>query len=214
MSTTTADRRAVVQAFCDECVWLYCIRTHFRDLFEGNDKRRQLLSEIANTFFHDLNMVLIDYLLLQQCKLTDPASSGKDKDNLTTNFIVELGWTASTADRLYAANEKLLKFRALIIDARRKLVAHLDLKARLQPLGMGSFTPADEESFWLALQDFVDAAHEEAVDGPFDFKVSMQDGDVASLIHSLRDAIDYDDLVNQEDGFLLSRHGKRRFDDA
>jgi hypothetical protein len=214
MSTTVADRRAVVQAFCDECVWLYCIRTHFRDLFEGNDKRRQLLAETASTLFHDLNLVLIDYLLLQQCKLTDPASSGKDKDNLTTNFIVELNWTASTAHRLRVANKKLLDFRALIVDARRKLVAHLDLKARLQPLDMGLFTPADEESFWLALQEFVDAAHEEAVDGPFDFKVAMQDGDVASLIHRLRDAIDYDDLINQEDGFLVSRYGKRRFDDA
>ena len=137
MNTATVDRRAVVQAFCDECVWLHCIRRHFRELFEFSDMRKQLLAEVANTFFHDLNLVLIDYLLLQQCKLTDPSSSGIGKDNLTTNFIVKLAWSPATASRLQVANEKLMKFRACVIDARRKLVAHLDLKARLQPFDMG-----------------------------------------------------------------------------
>ncbi len=214
MSTTEADRRAVVQAFCDECVWVYCIRKHFGDLFEGSECRLQLLSEVAITFFHDLNLVLIDYLLLQLCKLTDPASDGKDRVNLTTNFIAGLDWTDSTACRLHAANEKLLGFRSLIINARRKLIAHLDLKARLSPMDMGVFTPDDEQSFWVALQEFVATAHEEAVGQPFDLKVAMPVGDVSSLIHCLIDAVDYADIAKEESGFLLSRARERRFDNA
>jgi len=210
----TIDRASIVRAFCDECVWLYCLRKHFADLFEGNDGRRRLLAEVAGTFFHDLNLVLIDYLLLQQCKLTDPASSGKNKDNLTTNYIVALDWTPTTAQVLASANADIMSFRAKIDDARRKLVAHLDLRARLQTLDLGSFSPDDETKFWAALQTFVDAAHDEAIGGPFDFRVAMPAGDVSSLIHALKDAVDYEDIHGQDGAFLLSRHGQRRFDDA
>lgn len=211
---TTVDRATVVSAFCDECVWLYSLRKHFTDLFESGESRRVLLHEVASTFFHDLNLVLIEYLLLQICKITDPASSGANKDNLTTNYILGLAWTQSTAQRLHASNLEILKFRARIVDARRKLITHLDLRARLQALDLGSFSPTDEANFWEALQEFVDAAHDEAVGGPFDLRVAMPNGDVASLIHSLKDGVDYDDLHGQDGGFLLSRHGRRRFDDA
>ena len=214
MIPTTVDQVAVVQAFCNECVWLYSIRKHFSDLFELGDKRSELLIEVASTFFHDLNLIMIEYILVQQCMLTDPASSGVGKENLTTNFIVSLNWSPSTLNRLRLANDKLMIFRAQIVDARNKLISHLDLKTKLHPVSMGSFTSADEKLFWASLQDFVDAAHEEAIGGPFDFKVPMPDGDVASLIHGLRDAVDYYDLVHQEDGFLLGRCGKRRFNDA
>lgn len=193
---------------------MHSIRKHFADLFEFNELRGHLLSEVANTLFHDLNLVLIEYILLQQCKLTDPASSGANKDNLTTNFILQLEWTPETKKLLQEQNEALLKFRREIVDARRKLVAHLDLKARLQPLSLGHFSDSDEAAFWQALQGFVNAAHDEAIGGPFEINAAMQEGDVASLIHCLKNAADYNDLVNQEDGFLLGRFGKRRYEDA
>ena len=210
----TINRAAVVSTFCEECVWLYCLRKHFTDLFESGERRRLLLTEVAETFFHDLNLVLIDYLLLQMCKLTDPASSGTNKDNLTTNYILGLNWTQETATRLHVANQDLMRFRARIDDARRKLIAHLDLRARLQALDLGSFSPEDEAEFWGALRVFIQAAHEEAIGGPLDLDVTMPDGDVANLIHRLRDAVDYDDLHGQDGAFLLSRYGHRRFDDA
>lgn len=211
---STFNRAAVVSAFCEECAWLHCLRKHFTDLFESGERRRLLLAEVAETFFHDLNLVLIDYLLLQMCKLTDPASSGASKDNLTTNYILALNWTPKTAKQLHDANQDIMRFRARIDDARRKLIAHLDLRARLQPLDLGSFSPEDEAEFWGALRVFVEVAHEEAVGCPFDLDVAMPAGDVANLIHSLRDGVDYDDLHGQDGAFLLSRYGHRRFDDA
>ena len=172
------------------------------------------MDEVASTFFHDLNLVLVDYLLLQYCKLSDPASSGKNKENLTTNYIVELDWTPETGSLIRAVNTEIMRFRAYIDDVRRKLIAHLDIHARLHTIDLGSFSSDEEAAFWRALQEFVDAAHEEAVGGPFDFKVAMQDGDVTSLIHCLRYSIDYSDLFSNDGAFLLSRHGQRRFDDA
>ncbi|HJR75729.1 MAG TPA: hypothetical protein VJ805_02115 [Nitrospiraceae bacterium] len=202
-----ADRRAIIEAFCEECVWARAVRTHFADLFEANEERSQLQSEVANIFFHDLNLILIEYILLQQCKLTDPASSGKDKDNLTTNFILELPWSPETKRILKEANDELMQFREKIIDGRRKAIAHADLRSRVELIRMGEFSPDDEAKFWSALQTFVDAAHSEAIGGPYEINAAMVDGDVASLVHALKDAVDYEYLVHNEEGFLLRRVG-------
>lgn len=208
------DRRTLVKAFCEECVWARAIRTHFAALFELNEPRLELLSEVASTFFHDLNLILIDYILLQQCKLTDPASSGADKINLTTNFIVGLEWSDSTRQVLRAKNAELMTFREKIIDARRKLIAHLDLSARLQSFGLGDFSEAEEAKFWSALQGFVNAAHSESVGEPYEIDATMVDGDVHSLIHCLKDGLAYSDLVESDPEILIRRHMHLRYKDA
>lgn len=107
-----------------------------------------------------------------------------------------------------------MKFRDKINDARRLLVAHTDLHTRIDKVVLGSFARADESEFWAALQRFVNTAHEEAVGGPFEIEASMPDGDAASLIHRLVDAIDYDDLIREDAGMLTARTGKRRYGDA
>jgi hypothetical protein len=157
---------------------------------------------------------LIEYVLLQQFKLTDPASSGTNKDNLTSNYILTLNSSNATVAVLTVENRHLMNFRAKVNDARRKLVAHSDLKSRLSLASLGSFTEKEEKLFWDALQRFVDAAHGEAIGGPFEIQAAMPEGDSASLVHSLIDAVDYNDLVNQEGDFLSRRIDRRRYEDA
>ena len=205
------DRRAAVVAFCEECVWARAVRTHFEQLFELGETRHRLLAETAKGFFHDLNLILIEYVLLQQCKLTDPASSGGDKDNLTSNFLLGLGWSAETERVLEGSNERLMAFRAKVVNARRKLVAHLDVGARLQPLSLGAFTQDEERDFWSALQEFANAAHAEAVGGPFEIDAVMPEGDVGSLLHRLGEAADYDDLAAADPNFLTHRLATKRY---
>jgi hypothetical protein len=205
------ERAKAVRAFCDDCVWTKAIRTHFSELFEGGDRRLALLQETAGLFFHDLNIALLEYILLQQSKLLDPASSGRGKDNLTSNYLLTLDWTAQTRTRLKAANDRLMTFAAKIKTARNQLIAHTDLRARLKTFTLGSFLKTEEESFWAALQDFVNTAHEEAVGGPFDIDATTQDGDAMSLLHRLADAVDYDDMVKDDDAILQHRAAHRRF---
>ena len=205
------ERQAIVAAFCEECVWARAVRTHFKQLFELGETRHRLLDETAKGFFQDLNLILIEYILLQQCKLTDPASSGGDKANLTSNFLLGLRWSAETEKVLAASNERLMRFRARVVDARRKLVAHLDVRARLQPLSFGAFTEEEERDFWSALQEFADAAHSEAVGGPFEIDAVMPVGDVGSLLHCLSEAADYGDLVAADPGFLTLRLATKRY---
>lgn len=215
MRKTPEHRRDVVASFCDDCVWTSSVRTHFAVLYESGEQRHKLLGEAAKTFFGDLNAILIEYILLQQCKLTDPASSGIGKDNLTTNYILTLDWGHETRRILMKENERLMRFREKLVDARRKLVAHLDLKARLTLASLGSFTEEEERSFWVSLQRFVDAAHSEAIGGPFEIDAAMPDGDAASLIQCLVDVIDYDDMFKEQPGLLRQRiEVKRRYEYA
>ncbi len=214
MRNNAEHRREVVIAFCEECVWARSIRTHFKILFESGKWRHDLLAEVASTFFGDLNAMFIEYLLLQQCKLTDPASSGKDKDTLTTDYILTLDWRPETAALLEDANEYLMRFRAKVVDARRKLVAHSDLKSRMSLTALGNLHRRGGIDIWSQLQRFVDAAHGEAVGGPFEITAAMPDGDAARLVHSLIDAVDYSDLVGQESNFIGRRYEKRRYKDA
>lgn len=203
----------IVTKYCEECVWVRSMRTHFANLFESGSVRHQILKETANRFFVDLNVVLIEYILLQQCKLTDPPYSDKDKKipNLTADYLLTLQWTDATRATLVAANHRLQQFRCKIKKARNKLVAHSDLRARLNILPMGEFTEVEEQDFWAALQEFVDAAHSEAIGGPYPIDASMPDGDALSLLYQLREAIDYGDAVKQEDGFLSRRIMLQRY---
>lgn len=208
------DRAAVVHAFCEDCVWVRSLRTHFGELFESSERRSALLLEVADTFFHDLNLMMVEYIMLQQCKLTDPASMGKDKDNLTTNYILGLNWSHETRRVLAETNAHLMQFRGKILDARRKLIAHLDLRARLNAFALGEVTQADELAFWEHLQTFADAAHREALGGPFEIAATMQSGDIPSLVHALKDSVEYQRLVDADPGLLIQRHSHDRYRDA
>lgn len=208
------DRSALVHAFCEECVWVRSVRTHFGELFESSDQRSALLIEVADTFFHDLNLMMLEYILLQQCKLTDPASMGKDKENLTTNYILRLDWSDETRRVLADANSRLMEFREKIVDARRKLIAHLDLRSQFNPVALGEVTQAEEIAFWEHLQTFADAAHREALGGPFEIAASMQSGDIPSLVHALKDSVEYQRLVDGDPALLIQRHSHDRYRDA
>ena len=144
----------------------------------------------------------------------NPAGSRPDRTNLTTNYILGLEWSSETREALACANAELLAFRSKIVDARRKLIAHLDVNARLASTGLGSFSEDDEVAFWSALQDFVNAAHSEAIGEPFEIDASMPAGDVENLVHSLKEAVDYSDIIEDDPRFLRTRAHAMRYKDA
>jgi hypothetical protein len=111
--------------------------------------------------FHDLNGILIEHLVIQFCKLTDPAQTGK-YPNLTTNFILnELPWPTDVQKALHEINDRLMAFRKHIEPARNKRTAHTDLIAQITPLGdLGQFPKGDDARFLADLQAFVDIAHQ------------------------------------------------------
>ena len=79
--------RRDVKKFIDYCVILRAFWIHYQTIFEGSDLQHELLQNTAHTFFDDLKRLLIEHLILQICKLTDPEMT-TGKRNLTIPFLV------------------------------------------------------------------------------------------------------------------------------
>ncbi len=78
-----------ITIFADHCVFMRSIYLHSKTLFEHSSvEERERMSRVANVFFGDLNRVLIEYMILQVCKITDPAKDFRNNDNHTTAFLL------------------------------------------------------------------------------------------------------------------------------
>lgn len=153
------DPKAVINEFCTVCERVWMDHDLYLSLFE--DRRDlDLYATIAPMCFQDLNGILIEHLVIQFCKVTDPAQTGKHP-NLTTNYIVEaLPWPDDVRQRLCEANDRLIAFRKYVVEARNKRVAHVDLAAQITPLGdLGVFPKGDDAKFLANLQSFVGIAY-------------------------------------------------------
>ena len=162
----TTVTKADVEAFCDVCVPMRSIWKHFQILFEGTESQRQLLQNIAPIFFGDLNKLLIEHLILQICKITDPEDSRGHK-NITVEFLVKNSDFSDVPEELGKLEKLSLDmhhFRTKIVPARNKLIGHLDRDSVLQDQPLGAADQNEWNQFWLDLQDFLNIMHKRYVD--------------------------------------------------
>src|SRR5215469_5660038 len=113
----TADE---VKTVAHYCVHLRSVWRHYEILFEEGELRRTMLHRIAPIFFGDLNQVLIEQLVLQICKLTDPETS-LGRKNLTIDYLVNNGdFSAAPAEigKVQALRDRIFDFRSKIVPAR------------------------------------------------------------------------------------------------
>ena len=111
MSTSTIQADFLVLR--DQCVWTMNCYKNFSALYE-HDETVDLLKYSAAWFFHDMNIVLQEYCLLQIGKITDPISSmGRENStipNLDARLQVENLWTHEIGD----LSAKLMRYRDII----------------------------------------------------------------------------------------------------
>lgn len=69
-------------AFRHEVVWLHVKWSEYRALFASDKETLDLLNHAAPAFFHNLQRLMWEDVLLHLCRLTDPPKSA-GKDNLT-----------------------------------------------------------------------------------------------------------------------------------
>ena len=72
------ESRELLTRFQQSCARAWIVYEQYQKLYEHSETRRQLLNAVATYFFHDLQDTLIDYILLQVSKLTDPATLGSN----------------------------------------------------------------------------------------------------------------------------------------
>jgi putative transcriptional regulator len=147
-----------VKAFASACVNARSVYMHYKALFEEPSLGENPLKELSPYFFSDLGLMFRDCIILQVCKLTDPAVEGRGNENLTVAFLTantDFSTDPAGAIELRARAERIEQFRSQLKPARDKIISHLDRKSifNRKPLG-GAETDAWVD-FWLDLQVFV-----------------------------------------------------------
>ena len=193
--------RRDVKKFIDHCVILRAFWTHYQTIFEGSDLQRELLQNTAHKFFSDLNHMLIEHLILQICKLTDPEITMGGKRNLTIPFLVNNADFAATPRdmaKLKKIAERIDKFRKRIVPARNKLISHLDLDAALRRKSLGGASVAAWRKFWLDLQDLVAILYKRYVDArvPFYLNGVAMMSDADQLVRAIKESTYFQILLD------------------
>jgi AbiU2 len=114
----------------------------------------------AGMFFGDLNQMLKEYIILQACKITDPAHDVHNNDNHTIAFLLErydFSSDPSISKRLTDLLASIRAFRDKLRSARNKLISHLDRDTILAGRPLGVATDEDWNQFWLGVAGRSDA---------------------------------------------------------
>jgi hypothetical protein len=188
-----------IVVFANNCVFMRSIYLHGKTLFEdssADDKERMSLA--AATFFGDLNRMFVEYVILQACKITDPAQDGRKNDNHTVAFLLKhYGLSADpvVGKRLVTLEAKLEGFRQRILPARNKLISHADRSAILAGQPLGAASDAEWNEFWRDLQELVSIIHAKVLGAPFHINSVAMLSDADGWLKALKHAACFDELM-------------------
>jgi len=175
-------------AFREQCIWLQCCYNTYKELYESGDETKRVLQDSASIFFKDLNSILIEYVVLQICKITDPEES-QGRKNLTFEHLNSVLRDAQRiTDEITNCSCGLSRYRNFIKDGRNKYISHLDTKSVLKGLPIGEHDEEEVTAFFESLYGYVDAVGIAVGVGPLDFRTTAGTGDVLDLIRTLRKA--------------------------
>tara|TARA_R110000772_G_scaffold49123_7_gene112957 strand:+ start:51849 stop:52415 length:567 start_codon:yes stop_codon:yes gene_type:complete len=183
------DLQKLFLAFREQCIWLRICYNTYSELYESGERVQKLMESSAPLFFHDLNNILIEYIMLHVCKITDPAET-RGRANLTLLAVNEsLNNEGLTTGEISQFSQAMLDYRELVKDARNRLISHFDRDTILNGLTLGEHPREDAEKFFECLQGYIDAVGNAVGVGPLDFRTMAGPGDVLDLIKLLRDRV-------------------------
>lgn len=189
--------RAVVSkedviAFSNACVFAQSIYMHYRAVYEEAELKAHPLKIMSPYFFGDLNHMLREYIILQVCKLTDPATDARGNENLTVEFFTansDFGMGSDPMTTLRSRAEKIRNFRRKIKPARDKIVSHYDRKSIMNRKPLGGADWDAWTDFWLDLQVFVKVLYDRYVGPSFYMNAAAGTSDAVGFIQVLRAAV-------------------------
>lgn len=190
------DTQATVKKFCERVIWLRVIHRIYEELFADVDSQK-MMEKTAPSFFHDLNNVVVDYLLLQFAKITDPAATGC-KENLTVDYLVNtIQWTEEWKKQLIPLRDRAMKLRPYLKDGRNRILAHSDLKTTMTGEKLGGFPEGEDKEFLDALENLCNLAYKGCFSSVFG-KISVGTaGDVLDFKKVLRKALAFDKALTE-----------------
>ena len=174
----------------DQAIVLRQTFNTFNHLFESDGETDRVLKESAAWFFYDLNRMMVEYLILLVCRLTDPPETF-GKPNSTIPRMTELLCKKEDLDHGIKAKLKTLDanisdYRKRLQPVRNKIVGHSDLDTYVSNSVLGAHPKEKMVEFFENLQSYFDVAGVSVGVGPLDFRSSPGPGDVLDLIHTLK----------------------------
>jgi len=173
----------IARLFYDVCNWAYEAWVTHKCLFENNDKATDIL-QMGIAFSNRLSTITQEYALQQIAKLHDPAEQKKDA-NVSIDFVVKFGEWGCREPEIEAIEERLVRLWGYLKPARNKLLAHNDLAALQENEPLGAFPEGEDDLYFAALQELVDAVHDRwGCGGPSPFN-DLAKLDVCEFLSSL-----------------------------
>ena len=125
---TDTELRQVVNAFSNEVVNQYHEFGEFKFLYYTSESQIELLNMVASQFFAELFYILLDRIVLNASKLTDPVKTF-GHENLSVRTIHKRCSVCTDYPRADAENlvMRLEKITISVKNWRNKIAAHLDL---------------------------------------------------------------------------------------
>lgn len=203
---------ADVQKFANYCIYMRGIFEHLNTLYETSDAaEKKLMHDAAPIFFQDLNHILVEYVIQQICKITDPAEQ-RFKNKVVVNHTVEFfvknadfATAPEKLDRLKELQAAMDRFRDKLKPARDKLISHLDRDAVLADANLGAALTSDWDAFWADLQEFVAILHERYIGHSLKINSVGMLSDADTLIKALRHGAHFDAIIHSDDKALAKR---------
>ncbi|MCF7944985.1 MAG: hypothetical protein K9L75_05575 [Spirochaetia bacterium] len=191
------NNKALVKLFIDKVMYLKILYYMQEELFENNNT--YVFEQTAPIFFNDLNSLLINNIILEIAKITDPGvdkTSKSNNSNLTFEYLIDtIDWDSETEKELTDLNKQFKAFRQYIKKARNKVIAHNDKNIYLSNVTLGAFPEGSEKEFFEKMEVFCDICYRNIFKEPLGEMYPGQNGDVIDLKKSLKKAIAFDKYI-------------------
>lgn len=171
-----------------EFIWLRtCFKT-YEALFESGPETESLLRRTAPLFFQELNVVLIEYAILQASRITEGPSFGKRKNLSIAHMDELLAACGLLTDEIEQVSISVRSYGELISEARNRVISHADKETILSQIPTSTHLRSDVDNFLADLQAYSDMVGNKIGEGPLDFSATSGSGDVYDLLHILKGA--------------------------
>lgn len=138
----------------DELIWLHAKWKQYRILFGHSEERVDLLNKASGYFFKIVQDALLDNVVLNVARLTDPVKS-VGKDNLTLLRLPDLIQDDSLKKEVNALSQNALEISSFSRDWRNRRLAHNDLMLALN-VGVKPLPGISREKIEKSLSAFRD----------------------------------------------------------
>jgi hypothetical protein len=180
----------VYEAISNEVGWMHAVWRSYRQCF-AEKTNVELLNQFAPAFARIIQDAMEDDVVLSLSRLTDPASSGGGRDNLTLHRLrplAEASRACAVVSQFDAAILQVMSCCNTVRLHRNKRIAHSDLSTALEMNKLPGFSRQSIEDALAAIRDSLNIINVHFKNGETAYEHIIVRGEADSLLSALMDA--------------------------